>query len=63
MFMVQSGSPVATLLRASYELRRSAMISAGYLTEEEFERDLARMGHGDFMMPSPMMWTTWGRRP
>jgi len=49
-------------LRASYELRRRAMIDAGYVTDEEFDADLARMEADDFMMPSPVMWTAWGRR-
>lgn len=63
MSMVQPESQIATLLRASYERRRDAMIDAGYLTDEEFDRDLARMEADDFMMPSPIMWTAWGRRP
>ena len=63
MSMVQPQSPIAALLRASFERRRTAMIDAGYLTDEEFDRDLARMQAPDFMMPSPIMWTAWGRRP
>jgi SAM-dependent methyltransferase len=63
MTMVHAGSPIATLLRASYELRRDSMIGAGYISGEEFEADLARMETIDFMMPSPIMWTVWGRRP
>jgi len=63
LVMVQSGSWSARLLRASYERRRGAMIDAGYLTEEEFDADLARMDAADFMMPSPLMWSVWGRRP
>jgi ubiquinone/menaquinone biosynthesis C-methylase UbiE len=63
MSMVQVRSPMTMLLRASYELRRSAMIEAGYVTANEFEADLARMDADDFMMPSPIMWTVWGRRP
>ncbi len=63
MYMVQADSPIAALLRASYERRRSAMIGAGYITDEEFDRDLARTETVDFMMPSPIMWTVWGRRP
>ena len=63
LYMVQPGSPLATLLRASCERRRSAMIDAGYITDEEFDRDLARTEAADFMMPSPIMWTVWGRRP
>ena len=62
MSIVQCGSPGATLLRASYECRRTAMIDAGYLTEREFDQDMARLDDTDFMMPSPIMWTAWGRR-
>ena len=61
--VVQARTPVATLLRASFELRRRAMIDAGYLTPVEFDADVARMEAPDFMMPSPTMWTVWGRRP
>jgi 2-polyprenyl-3-methyl-5-hydroxy-6-metoxy-1,4-benzoquinol methylase len=63
MSMVQPASQLATLLRASYERRRGAMTDAGFITDDEFDRDLARMEAADFMMPSPIMWTAWGRRP
>lgn len=63
LVMVQSGSWSARLLRASYERRRRAMIDAGYVTEEDFDADLARMDAADFMTPSPLMWSVWGRRP
>jgi SAM-dependent methyltransferase len=63
MSMVRPESQIATLLRASYERRRGAMVDAGYITDEEFDRDLGRMEADDFMMPSPIMWTAWGRRP
>jgi SAM-dependent methyltransferase len=62
MSMVKPASPMATLLRATYERRRDAMIEGGYISDEEFDRDLARMEADDFMMPSPTMWTAWGRR-
>jgi len=62
MVMVQAGSWGARLLRASYERRRRAMIDAGYVTAEEYAADLARMDADDFMMPSPLMWSAWGRR-
>jgi SAM-dependent methyltransferase len=62
MSMVQGGSPGAALLRASYERRRTAMTDAGYLTQQAFDRDVARLDDADFMMPSPIMWTAWGRR-
>ena len=63
LVMVQAGSWSARLLRASYERRRRAMIDAGYVTDEELDADLARMDAADFMMPSPLMWSVWGRRP
>lgn len=63
LVMVQPGSWSARLLRASYERRRRAMIDAGYITETEFDADLARMDDADFMAPSPLMWSVWGRRP
>jgi SAM-dependent methyltransferase len=61
--MWHSGSPGASLLRANFEQLHRTMIDAGYLTEEEFNQDLARLNDPDFIMPSPIMWTVWGRRP
>ena len=63
LFVVQPESGIASLLRASYERRRCAMIDAGYVTVRQFDDDLARTRDADFMMPSPIMWTVWGRRP
>jgi hypothetical protein len=60
--MVQQGSAAAALLRASFELRRTAMIAAGYLTETEFESDIESLDHFHFMMPSPILWTAWGQK-
>lgn len=62
VFMVQKGFPATRLLRASYELRRTAMLQSGYLTQDEFARDLEAMENSRFMMPSPILWTAWGRR-
>jgi SAM-dependent methyltransferase len=62
IFMWDSGSPGVSLLRANFEQLRSNMIDAGYITEEEFNQDIARLDDPGFMMPSPIMWTAWGRR-
>jgi SAM-dependent methyltransferase len=62
LVMVQAGSWGASLLRASYEQRRHAMIGAGYVTDQEFDADVARLNEPGFMMPSSLMWTVWGRR-
>lgn len=61
--MIQPRTSFTRLLRASCELRRTAMIEAGYITEHEFEEDVARMDSPDFLMPSPTMWTVRGRKP
>jgi SAM-dependent methyltransferase len=63
MFMVQRGSPGALLVGANYEQLRGAMIEAGYITAQEFDKDLARLDDPDFMMPSSILWAAWGRRP
>jgi SAM-dependent methyltransferase len=62
MFMVQCASPGAMLVRANYEQLREAMIDAGYITAQEFEKDLERLDHPDFMMPSSILWAAWGRK-
>lgn len=62
MVMVQNGSPAGALLRASYELRRTAMVDAGYVSGVEFDTDLERMAEPGFMMPSPILWTAWGKK-
>jgi SAM-dependent methyltransferase len=61
--MWHSGSPGAALLRANFEQLHRTMIDAGYLTGQEFDQDIARLDDPDFLMPSPIMWTVWGRRP
>jgi len=55
IFMWHPGCPGASLLRANYEQLHSAMIDAGYITEEDFDRDMARLDDPSFMMPSPIL--------
>lgn len=62
-FMWQRGSPGAALVRATYELLRPAMIDGQYITPQQFEEDIARIDDPDFVMPSPILWSAWGRRP
>jgi ubiquinone/menaquinone biosynthesis C-methylase UbiE len=63
IFMWHAGSPGASLLRANAEQLHRNMIDAGYITEEEFAQDLARLDDPAFMTPAPIMWTARGRRP
>ena len=63
MFVWEGGSPGGSLTRANYEQLRAGLIKAGYITEEEFEEDIAALDASDFLLPSPIMWTAWGQRP
>lgn len=63
VFMWSGGSPGASLLRSNYKQLRQAMIDAGYVTEEEFDQDIARLGDPSFFMPSHLLWSACGRRP
>jgi hypothetical protein len=63
VFMWQAGSPGTSLMRANHEQLREEMITAGYITEEEFKEDLSRIERADFLTLSPIMWTACGRRP
>ena len=51
------------LMKLNFEEMREPMVSSGLITEEEYEADLKRIDGQDFLMPSPMMWTAWGRKP
>ncbi len=61
-FMWQSGSRGAALVRATYGLLRQAMIDGSYITPQQFEEDIVRLDDPDFMMPSSILWSAWGRR-
>ena len=59
----QSGSAGVSLMRANFEQLRGALIDGSYITEQEFDHDVAQLDDPDFVVPSPIMWTAWGRRP
>ena len=52
-----------TLMKLHFKEMREPMVSSGLITPEEFEADLKRIDEQDFLMPSPMMWSAWGRKP
>ena len=62
VFMWHRGSPGASMVRANYEQLRQAMIDGGWVTQQQFEEDMARLDDPEFMMPSPILWSAWGRR-
>jgi ubiquinone/menaquinone biosynthesis C-methylase UbiE len=61
--MWHGGSAGASLTRVNFEQLRDTLVASGYVTEEELEEDIERLDDPKFMTPSPIMWTTWGRRP
>lgn len=61
-FMWPSGSPGPAMMRANYAQLRPQMIAAGYLTEAEFDRDIAALDDPEYFMPSPILWAAWGQR-
>jgi hypothetical protein len=63
MLMWQGGSPGAALRRATFELLREALIDGNYVTPQQFEEDIARLEDPEFVMPSSILWSAWGRRP
>ena len=56
------GSTGALMMRANFEQLREVLIDGGYISRQEFDRDIARLDDPSFMMPSPILWTAWGRR-
>jgi SAM-dependent methyltransferase len=63
ILMLQHGTHGASMLQANYEQLRGAMIDGGYITPQQFQRDVARLQGFDFVMPSAILWSAWGRRP
>ena len=50
-------------MKLNFEEMPGPMVSSGLISQEEFEADLKRIDEQEFLMPSPMMWTAWGRKP
>jgi 2-polyprenyl-3-methyl-5-hydroxy-6-metoxy-1,4-benzoquinol methylase len=50
------------LLKSNYEQLKTAILSTGLLSEREFAESLAQLDSEDFLVPSSIMWTAWGRR-
>ena len=63
MFMIHRDSWGACMLKANYQQLRTTMIDGNYITPRQFDEDVARLDDPDFMMPSGMLWSAWGRRP
>jgi len=49
------------LMRANLEQLREDILATGRITQDQFERDLARLDDEEFVRPSSVMWAAWGR--
>jgi len=63
LILIKGGSTWAGIHRTNAQLVRAEIIESGIMTEESFERELARLDDPDFAAPSAIMWTAWGQRP
>ena len=61
-FMFEHGSPGASMLKTNYHQLRAAMIDSHYITPRQFDEDLAQLDDPNFIMPSGILWSAWGRR-
>ena len=48
-------------MRANFQQLYADMIKGGYVTEDEFEQDLARLEAPNFLTISSTMWAAWGK--
>jgi SAM-dependent methyltransferase len=62
-FIHQPHSPGLRMLRANLEQLRGAILGTSRMSEAEFDADLERLEGDDILVPSPILWTVWGRRP
>ena len=60
---VAGDSPGTRLYKLAFEDLADPILRSGLISEAEFETDMRRLDELDFVMPSPMMWTTWGQVP
>ncbi len=61
-FLFKGASTGAAVLRANFLQMRDKLIASGYITEGEFEADLARLDDPGVEWPSWVLWSVWGRR-
>lgn len=63
VFQWRGGSPFSQLLRANFDQVREAMLEAGLVSESQFNADLERLDDPELILPSPVLWSVWGRKP
>jgi SAM-dependent methyltransferase len=63
LVMSHRGSSGASILRAHFKPLRELMFDGNDVMPQQFEHDLARPNDSDFVAPSSILWSAWGRQP
>ncbi len=63
MFAWRGASDGAELMRANFNQMQAEMVAAGYVTEAQFQADVARIDDPKLMWPSSVLWAVQGQRP
>jgi SAM-dependent methyltransferase len=51
------------LMRVNFEQIGAKLVEGGLISADQLAADLERISRGEFVWPSPVMWTVAGRRP
>jgi len=51
------------LMRVNFEQIGAKLVEGGLISAEQLAADLERISRGEFVWPSPVMWTVCGRKP
>jgi hypothetical protein len=62
LLMWRGGSSDVSLMRTNFKQLRKDLLDAHYIAKQKFDQDPAGLDDPEFMTPSPIMWTAWGRR-
>jgi hypothetical protein len=39
------------------------MLESGLVTERQFNEDMKRLDDPELILPTPILWSAWGRKP
>jgi hypothetical protein len=51
------------LMRVNFEQIGAKLVAGGLISAAQLAADLDRIARGEFVWPSPVMWTVIGRKP
>jgi|SRR5579859_274549 len=63
VFERRGGSPSMGAVWAAFDQLRHSIVAAGAVTMQEVDQALTLLADPNTVLPSPVLWTVWGRRP